>query len=82
VVILQDGRLLNGIARGQDGRTLAVQTMTEKVTLERAEIRSSQESQLSLMPDGLLESLSFPEVRDLIAYLMHPTQVPLPASGK
>jgi hypothetical protein len=33
---------------------------------------------MSMMPEGLL--LAFPpdQVRDLIAYLMHPVQVPLP----
>jgi hypothetical protein len=33
---------------------------------------------MSMMPEGLL--LAFPpeQIRDLIAYLMHPSQVPLP----
>jgi len=30
------------------------------------------------MPDGLLDTLSASEIRDLIAYLSQPTQVPLP----
>jgi hypothetical protein len=30
------------------------------------------------MPDGLLENLSDQEIINLIAYLQHPTQVPLP----
>jgi hypothetical protein len=35
---------------------------------------------MSMMPEGLL--LAFPpeQVRDLIAYLMHPVQVPLPGA--
>ena len=33
---------------------------------------------LSLMPEGLLDPLNPAEVRDLIAYLMHRSQVPLP----
>jgi hypothetical protein len=37
-----------------------------------------QDSKLSLMPEGLLESLSETQVRDLISYLMYPSQVPLP----
>ena len=32
------------------------------------------------MPEGLLEGLKEPQVRDLIAYLMHPNQVPLPTA--
>jgi hypothetical protein len=30
------------------------------------------------MPDGLIESLDETQVRDLVAYLMSPRQVPLP----
>ena len=50
--------------------------MTETVTLERAGIQNVQQSSLSLMPEGLLEALKETQVRDLIAYLMHRTQVP------
>jgi hypothetical protein len=31
------------------------------------------------MPDGLLESLTPEQRRDILAYLMHPSQVPLPS---
>jgi hypothetical protein len=34
-----------------------------------------------LMPDGLLDALKPDEVRDLIAYLAHPAQVPLPTEA-
>ena len=34
------------------------------------------------MPDGLLTALSREQVRDLIAYLMHPVQVALPTEAK
>jgi hypothetical protein len=52
--------------------------MTETATLDRSEIATQQELPQSLMPEGLLQSLSETQVRDLFAYLMHPTQVPLP----
>jgi hypothetical protein len=35
---------------------------------------------MSMMPEGLLLALQPDMVRDLIAYLMHPVQVPLPAN--
>ncbi len=85
VVNLKDGRVLNGLVSAQTGRTLTLKTMTEVATVERTEIESIQESSLSLMPEGLLEALNEVKVRDLIAYLMSPQQVPLPAenaSGK
>lgn len=76
VVEMKDDRTLNGLIAAKTDRTLTLKTMTETVTLERAEIRSIRESSLSLMPEGLLEGLSETQVRDLIAYLMHRTQVP------
>jgi hypothetical protein len=55
--------------------------MTETMTVERAKIDVILDSTLSLMPEGLLESLERDQARDLMAYLMHRTQVPLPATG-
>ena len=52
--------------------------MTETIALERSQIESMQESALSIMPEGLLEALKPEQARDLIGYLMHQTQVPLP----
>jgi putative membrane-bound dehydrogenase-like protein len=79
VANLKDGRVLNGVVAANSARTLTLQTMTETVTIERAEVESLEESKLSLMPEGLLEALNEAQVRDLIAYLMHPAQVPLSA---
>ena len=79
VANLKDGRVLNGFVAAKTARTLTLKTMTETVTVERAEIESLQESALSIMPEGLLEALTEAQVRDLIAYLVHKSQVPLPA---
>jgi putative heme-binding domain-containing protein len=75
---LKDGRVLNGVVRDQTLRTVTIQSQTEQTTIERTEIEALQESGLSLMPEGLLESLKPDERRDLIGYLMHPQQVGLP----
>ena len=76
VVDLKDGRTLNGLVAARTDRTLTLKTMTETVTVERAGIEDIQDSALSLMPEGLLENLNATQVRDLIAYLMHLSQVP------
>jgi hypothetical protein len=34
------------------------------------------------MPEGLLQGIEETQVRDLIAYLMHPVQVPFPGEAK
>jgi putative membrane-bound dehydrogenase-like protein len=78
LVTLKDGRVLNGVVRDQTLRTVTIQSQTELTTIERTEIESLQESGLSLMPEGLLESLKPDDRRDLIGYLMHPQQLGLP----
>ena len=76
IVDLKDDRTLNALITAKTDRTLTLKTMTETLTLDRSEIERMQESSLSLMPEGLLEALSETQVHDLIAYLMHRTQVP------
>lgn len=81
VVNLKDGRVLNGFVTTKTDRTITLRTMTENLTIERAEITGQQELPQSLMPEGLLSALSEVQVRDLLSYLMHPSQVPLPAAA-
>jgi putative heme-binding domain-containing protein len=81
VVTLKSGRVLTGVVGGQTDRTLAVQTQTERVTLERSEVEDVRPTPLSLMPDGLFNTLPDEQVRDLIAYLMARRQVPLPEAA-
>ena len=76
VLTLKDGRVLNGVVTARTDRTLTLQTQTETATLERTAIEEAEESTASMMPEGLLESLSARQRRDLVAYLMHPAQVP------
>jgi putative membrane-bound dehydrogenase-like protein len=78
ILTLKDGRQLSGVIAGKTDRTLTLRTLTESMTLDQAEVVKTETSPLSMMPEGLL--LAFPpdQVRDLIAYLMHPVQVPLP----
>lgn len=82
ILTLKDGRVLNGMISAKTDRTLTLKTMTEPVTIERAEIVKQDEIPQSMMPEGLLLAFSETQVRDLIAYLMHPVQVSLPAAGK
>ena len=78
IVKLKDGRMLNGFIAARTARTLTIKSMAESHTVERDDVVSIEESPQSMMPAGLLETLNAQQRRDLIAYLMHPTQVPLP----
>jgi putative heme-binding domain-containing protein len=77
VVNTQSGRVVTGIVLERSPARLVVQTATEKVIVSAEDVESVKDSALSLMPDGQLDTLSREQVRDLIAYLMGKTQVPL-----
>lgn len=78
ILVLVDGRVLNGVIAERTAQTLSVQTATEKIVLPVEDIEEIQPSQLSMMPDQLLDPLAAQDVADLIAYLMSPAQVLLP----
>ena len=48
------------------------------VTLKLFEIDDMQTTDRSMMPDGLLQSFTDEQIRDLVVYLASPEQVPLP----
>jgi putative heme-binding domain-containing protein len=74
----KDGRSLNGIVKVMGDKTVLFQTANELLTIPRDEIASQRQTELSMMPEGLLAPLNDQEVRDLIYYLTRPGQVPLP----
>jgi putative membrane-bound dehydrogenase-like protein len=78
VITTRRGRTLSGLVKEENNKTLTVQTPNEVVYLSKADVEERQPSQLSLMPEGLLGTLSEAEVRDLLAYLAGPGQVRLP----
>ena len=77
---MKDDRVITGVLKEQNDRAVVVATANETLTLPRNEIATMQQSQLSMMPEGLLTPLNEQEVRDLIYYLRQPGQVPLMAT--
>ena len=69
IVRTRNGRVINGVVGHHSENTISIQTPTEKLILERTEIAEMRSTELSLMPDGILDSLSRDEIRDLIAYI-------------
>jgi putative heme-binding domain-containing protein len=78
VLTLKDGRVLSGLIRSVTPHGVTLRTVTEEVAVEAGQIAKHEISPASMMPDGLLPALQPDQVRDLIAYLMHPVQVELP----
>lgn len=81
LVITSDGRTITGIVRQETPTAVTLQTPTDVVTIAKSDIDERKLSQLSLMPDGQLKQLQPVEIRDLVAYLASPGQVPLPGEG-
>ena len=77
----KDGRSITGIVTKQDDKSVTVVTPNEVLVIPRGDIESLKQSALSMMPEGLLQSLNDQEVRDLIYYLSRPGQVPLPKNA-
>jgi putative membrane-bound dehydrogenase-like protein len=78
---LKNGRNVTGIVRGETVAALTVVTANETLTIPLNEIDSRTPSNISMMPEDVLKPLSDTEVRALVAYLRHPTQVPLLATA-
>ncbi len=76
-VITNDGRVFGGLIVSQDDKTLVIQTQTDRQTILKSEIEEIRDTTLSPMPDGMLDTFSSDQRRDLIGYLMHPIQVSL-----
>jgi putative membrane-bound dehydrogenase-like protein len=75
---MKDDRTISGIVVSKNEIAITVQTTAEKLVLQKSAIESMRETSISLMPEGLLQSLKPGQIVNLIAYLMAPTQVALP----
>ena len=75
------GRTIAGLVVSENETAVTVQSINEKVIIPQSEIEDRATSQVSIMPDGILQNLSFQEVCNLIAYLSGSAQVPLIEAG-
>ncbi len=79
-VTTTSGRVVAGIVKAETDKLLTLQTQNEVVRLPKSDVEERRRSSLSMMPEGLLTQLKDDEVRDLLAYLAGPGQVPLPGA--
>jgi putative membrane-bound dehydrogenase-like protein len=80
-VVTTDGRSIAGIVVRESPDAVTLQTPTEQVTVPVADIEQRVLLPLSLMPENQLAQLPAASAVALVAYLRHPTQVPLPGEG-
>ena len=75
---MADERLVSGIILRETKDAVTVRTTNDTVILPTADIAARKPTNVSIMPDGLIDQLKPDEVRDLIAYLRSKEQVPIP----
>jgi putative heme-binding domain-containing protein len=80
-VRMKDKQVVLGIVAGTDEKSVTLKTATETLNVPRDEIAEMKESRLSIMPEDQLKGFTEDEVRDLLAYLASPSQVPVLADG-
>ncbi len=78
VVLVADGRVISGLVLDRNAQSWTIQTATDKIVVADEDVEESKVTEKSPMPDGVLDSMTDDQRRDLIAYLMSPTQVPVP----
>jgi putative membrane-bound dehydrogenase-like protein len=69
VLVTKDGRVLTGIVKGETDAVLTLQTSAALLKLAKSDIEERAGSNLSMMPEGLIQQFTFEEFRDLVGYL-------------
>lgn len=75
---MKDDRVITGIIKSQNQSAITVATANDTLILPRDAVSEIYQSELSMMPEGLLDTLTETEVRDLIYYLRQAAQAKLP----
>jgi putative heme-binding domain-containing protein len=82
IIQTTSGRVITGLVVAENENAVTIQTLNEKVVVPLSEIDERATSRVSMMPDRMLDTLAFEQIRDLISYLSSPGQVPLPESAQ
>jgi len=69
VLELESGRVIQGFVVEETALSLTIQTANERIAVPKDQIEARTSSNVSMMPEGLLDRLSEVEMRDLVAYL-------------
>jgi putative membrane-bound dehydrogenase-like protein len=77
IIETKDGRVVSGLVTKETDSAVTLRTINDTIVIAKTEIEDRKLSELSIMPEGQLNTMTPDEVRDLIAYLASPTQVAL-----
>ncbi len=65
----RSGDVISGLVTGESAAALTIRTVTDQIVVAKADIAQRRKSEKSLMPEGLIESLSDREQLELLKYL-------------
>ncbi|MCA9149658.1 MAG: c-type cytochrome, partial [Planctomycetales bacterium] len=77
ILELADGRVVSGLIKQETDSAITIRTLNDTLLIAKEDVDDRTLSELSMMPEGLLDQLKPTEVRDLVAYLASPSQVPV-----
>jgi putative heme-binding domain-containing protein len=69
LITQKDGTVTAGMIEKESDTSIVVRTMTDTVTIPKTEVAGRQVTPNSLMPAGLLDSLSEDEANELLRFL-------------
>jgi len=70
VIAMKDGRVITGVIVSETDQTLVIQTDKEQLSVARGNVEETKNTGKSLMPDGMLDTLTPEQVRDLFGFMM------------
>lgn len=77
IILTDDGRVITGLVKAEDEKTITLQATDELIVLPKDEIEERQISDKSMMPDDQLKQFNEHQIRSLIAYLSAKSQTPM-----
>ena len=78
VITSRDGRTYSGNVIAENDRQLTLRVIgQDQLVINKSDIQSQETASVSMMPEGLMQTLSDKEVLDLIAYLRTSEQIEL-----
>lgn len=78
IVTTKSGQILAGTVTEEDEQRVVLSMVGQKSTVAKSDIKSRETSNVSMMPEGLLEALTPDEVLTLFKYMQAKEQVALP----
>ena len=75
IITTTGDRVVSGFSESESEAAVVIRSINERIVIPRNEIKSRSYSEMSMMPEGLLNALTTMQLRELFAYLSSPRKV-------